>query len=51
MVISEDDYRSLPETLYLIKNPKNFKNPLKSTTDNSAAIFNSIQDLKNAVEV
>jgi PHD/YefM family antitoxin component YafN of YafNO toxin-antitoxin module len=49
MVISEDNYRSLQETLYLIKNPENFKNSLKSTTDNSAATFNSIQDLKNAV--
>jgi len=49
MVISEDEYRSMNETLYLIKNPENYKNLLEAINSRKNINFYSLQALKSSI--
>lgn len=46
-IISEDDYDSLQETLYLLSNPANAEHLRRSITGKNRVVFDSIEDLKH----
>ena len=51
VIISEEDYRSLEETAYLLKSPKNAKRLFEALyrPKSERIFFNNTNDLKNAL--
>lgn len=47
VMLSEDDWSSLQETLYLLSNPNNSKKIIESINSADFVRFNSIEDLKS----
>jgi len=45
IIISEDDYNSMKETLYLLSNPKNAKRIIESLEKNEFIEYDSAQDM------
>lgn len=50
-VISEDDFDSLEETLYLLSSPKNAKQLRKAIASKEVVRFNSIEDLRRDIRI
>ena len=49
-LISEEDYNSMEETFYLLKNPENAEH-LYNAVNEKSITFNSINDLKNETRI
>ena len=47
-IISEEDYRSLEETVYLSRSPKNLKRILEAKSRNSGIV---LEDIKDAIGI
>ncbi|HOV13862.1 MAG TPA: type II toxin-antitoxin system Phd/YefM family antitoxin [Spirochaetota bacterium] len=47
VIISEDDWNSYQETLYLLSSPNNANRLINSLNSNDFINFDSIEDLKN----
>jgi antitoxin YefM len=50
-LISEEDYTSMEETFYLLKNPKNAEHLIKSLNEDNGIKFDSIEALKNEIGI
>ena len=48
-LISEDDFDSMEETMYLLQNPKNAKHLRKALASKEKVSFNSVEDLRREI--